>query len=137
MKSLNLCHTFGRGQTLQMNSAAQRYIKLWKKFTSEARSKTKEIFFSKQRDDYLVQWLDFYGLILYVYNARCFTTYIKRHFGLLGDLCRFFFARAYKCRKICHQGHLNNYKKSILKWQQKMWIMWWVTFWGNWTRWGK
>ena len=32
----------------------------------------------------------------------------------------FFFARAYKCRKICHQGHLNNYKKSILKWQQKM-----------------
>ena len=31
----------------------------------------------------------------------------------------FFFARAYKCRKICHQGHLNNYKKSILKWQQK------------------
>ena len=25
-----------------------------------------------------------------------------------------FFARAYKCRKIC-QGHSNNYKKSILK----------------------
>ena len=31
----------------------------------------------------------------------------------------FFFARAYKCRKICHQGHLNNYKKSILKGNKK------------------
>ena len=49
-----------------MNSAAGTYISYEKIHKWSEKQNKRDLFFSKQRDDYLVQWLDFYGLILYV-----------------------------------------------------------------------